>query len=111
VADFWIDAQLPPQLASWIHDQFGYAAFALRDLGLRDASDLTIFEEAKKSGTILISKDLDFVELIGRFGAPPKLIWITCGNVSNDALKTLLKIHLDEAIRVLESDDIVEIGG
>jgi len=36
--NFWIDAQLPPILASWLTETFGLSATSLRDLGLRDAS-------------------------------------------------------------------------
>ncbi len=34
----WVDAQLSPTLASWIHVTFGVEARALRDLGLRDST-------------------------------------------------------------------------
>ncbi len=36
----WLAAQLPPQLAQWIETNLGYPALAVRDLGLRDATDL-----------------------------------------------------------------------
>lgn len=59
----------------------------------------------------MISKDSDFVELVMRRGAPPKLIWLTCGNVSNAALQTLFDSKLREAIQLLESGEaIVELG-
>ena len=36
----WLDAQLPPVLARWISEQpWGVDAVAVRELGLRDASD------------------------------------------------------------------------
>ena len=36
----WLDAQLPPALARWINEQpWGEDAVAVRELGLRDASD------------------------------------------------------------------------
>ena len=85
-------------------------AYALRELGLRDADDRTIFAQAKTANAILLSKDVDFVELISRLGSPPKLIWITCGNVSNEALRALLMARLVTALAVLETDDIVEIA-
>ena len=44
---FWIDAQLPPQLARWLTETFSVEAFSLRELGLRDAEDREIFEKAK----------------------------------------------------------------
>jgi predicted nuclease of predicted toxin-antitoxin system len=40
----WIDAQLPPTLAIWLRETFQVEAFSLRDLGLRDARDVEIFE-------------------------------------------------------------------
>lgn len=43
----WIDAQLPPSLANWLTATFSREAAALRDLGLRDARDLEIFEAAR----------------------------------------------------------------
>jgi len=107
----WLDAQLPPQLASWIQQTLTINAIALRDLGLRDATDISIFDAAKKADAILISKDSDFVELVLRHGAPPKLIWLTCGNVSNAALQALFSTKLSDAIRLLEGGEmIVELG-
>lgn len=41
----WTDAQLPPTLATWL-STFGLEAVALRDLSLRDAQDIAIFEAA-----------------------------------------------------------------
>lgn len=107
---FWIDAQLPPQLAEWLQVEFEFNAFALRELGLRDADDRTIFDRARADDVIMISTDVDFVDLVSRFGAPPKLIWLTCGNVSNEALRILLGARLKHALSVLESDDIVEVA-
>lgn len=110
MATLWIDAQLPPQLAVWLRTEFGHDAVALRDLGLRDAADRTIFSRAREASAILLSKDVDFVDLIDRMGSPPKLIWLTCGNVSNEALRELLLLRLAGALRALESEDIVEVA-
>ncbi|MGH8110482.1 MAG: DUF5615 family PIN-like protein [Rhodanobacteraceae bacterium] len=44
---FWLNAQLPPQLAAWLAQRFRVEAIALRDLGLRDAADRRIFEAAR----------------------------------------------------------------
>jgi len=107
----WLDAQLPPQLASWIQQTLAINAIALRDIGLRDATDNAIFDAAKKANAVLISKDSDFVELVLRLGAPPKLIWLTCGNVSNAALQTLFNTKLRETIQLLDGgESIVELG-
>ena len=75
----WIDAQLSPQLASWISDKFSVQAHAVRDLGLRQAEDRAIFLEARKQNVVIMTKDSHFLTLYDEMGAPPKILWITCG--------------------------------
>ena len=107
----WTDAQLSPAIAGWIENNFDVQAFALRDLGLRDAEDLEIFEAAKKSNAVVMTKDSDFVSLLERLDAPPKIIWLTCGNTSNANLKIILSKTLQDAIDFLESGEkIIEIS-
>ena len=110
MATIWVDAQLPPQLAAWLRTTLHHDAHAVRELGLREADDRIIFDAARKARATVISKDVDFVELVSRLGSPPKLIWITCGNVSNEALRALLTTRLAQALLVLDTDDIVEVG-
>ena len=85
----WIDAQLSPALALWITQTFGIQAAAMRDLGLRDATDRDIFEAAGKAKAIVLTKDGDFVRLLDRFGPPPQVIWLTCGNTGNAHLRQI----------------------
>jgi predicted nuclease of predicted toxin-antitoxin system len=106
----WIDAQLPPSIAIWIEENFSVEAFALRDLGLRDSEDEEIFQAAKNKNAVIITKDIDFVSLLERFGSPPKIIWLTCGNTSNANLKHILNSILQDAINLLEQGEtLVEI--
>lgn len=112
---FWIDAQLPPGLAAWLREEWRVNAQALRELGLRDAEDMDIFLKARQSvdeDVVLISKDSDFVELILRQGPPPRLLWVTCGNVSNARLKQVFASTFDDAVALLRGGEaIVEITG
>lgn len=112
---FWVDAQLPPGLATWLRETKGVEAKALRDIGLRDAEDVEIFMAARQGGeaeTVLISKDSDFVELIMRHGAPPKLLWVTCGNLTNARLRQVFESTFSEALSLLQGGEvIVEISG
>ena len=108
----WVDAHLSPAIAIWIANTFGVTALALRDLGLRDAEDLEIFEAAKAQGIIFMTKDSDFVDLIDRFGSPPQIIWLTCGNTSNARLQEILSSTLPEALELLRTGEaLVEITG
>lgn len=107
----WLDAHLSPGTARWLGERFGVEAFALRDLGLRDASDEEIFTAARKAGAAVLTKDSDFVRLLDREGSPPKVIWLTCGNTSEAALRDLLGRHFERALELLGGgEDLVEIG-
>jgi predicted nuclease of predicted toxin-antitoxin system len=107
---YWVDAQLPPQLAKWLSDTFNVEAYALRDLNLRDAEDSEIFKKARQDGIVIISKDSDFVEMILRLGKPPQLLWITCGNVTNRRLQDLLtKVFFKAQKLLISGEEVVEI--
>jgi predicted nuclease of predicted toxin-antitoxin system len=109
---FWIDAQLSPALAPWLGTTFEFSALALRDLGMRDATDREIFLAAREEGAILITKDADFLRLLETLGPPPQVVWVTCGNTSNANLRTILAKTLPRAIELLKHDKaLVEISG
>lgn len=108
MTEIWIDAQLSPALAAWINQEFDVCrAQSVRALGLRDAADEEIFFKARRAGAIVMSKDNDFLRLLDRFGAPPKVIWITCGNTSNRKMRSILKKTLLPAIRILQGDEVL----
>lgn len=108
----WIDAQLSPSLAAWINRTFDdVKAESVRALGLRNATDIEIFERVKTENAIVMSKDDDFIQLIDQGESPPKLIWITCGNTSNAKMRDILSKTLPETMRLLKSgENIVEIS-
>jgi predicted nuclease of predicted toxin-antitoxin system len=107
----WIDAQLSPQIAVWISNVFPVTAVAIRDLGLRDARDVDIFQAAQLANAVVMTKDSDFLLLLDRFGPPPQVIWITCGNTSNARLKEILTTTLPRTLELLNSGEkLVEIN-
>lgn len=106
----WLDAQLSPALAPWIESTFGVESYALRDLGLREATDEEIFQAAKAAGAALMTKDSDFVKMHHLRGAPPQIIWLTCGNTSNDYLRNLLTTAFPATLKLLQDGEaLVEI--
>lgn len=105
-----VDAQLSPSLALWLTQTFDIEAYSVKFLGLRDAKDQDIFEEARKLDAIVLTKDDDFVNLVAQKGSPPKIIWITCGNTSNQRMKEILTQHLLNALSLLQTADLVEIS-
>ena len=107
----WIDAHLNPAIAEWVSQNYAIQAVALRDLGLRHATDRQIFEAGRQSRAVVITKDRDFVDLVQRHGPPPQIIWLTIGNTSNIRLKDILSRTLSVAIHLLtQGESLVEIG-
>ena len=107
----WLDAQLSPTIAKWIRETFGIEVHAVRELGLRDATDIAIFQAAKQAGAVVATKDADFVDMVERLGTPPQVIWITCGNTSNARLKEILTTGFPAAKSLLEKGEaLVEIA-
>ena len=108
----WLDAQISPFLTNWIEKEINIQTKAVRELGLRDATNNYIFEQARIVNAIAKTKDIDFKILQDNFGAPPKIIWLTCGNTSNKKMKEILSANLIKSLKILESSDvIVEING
>lgn len=106
----WVDAHISPGVAAWINEHYPYNAHSLRGIGLRDSRDAEIFEAARAANAVIISKDSDFLDLIEKFGSPPKLILLRCGNTSNQQLREIFRLHLQNAIRQLEgTESIIEI--
>lgn len=111
---WWIDAQLSPALALWLNQVIGaeVQASSVRQLGLRDATDALIFAAARQAKAVVLTKDIDFVHLLSRSGPPPQVIWLTCGNTSTAALRSLLAPLLLQVIALLRNGEaLVEISG
>jgi predicted nuclease of predicted toxin-antitoxin system len=108
---FWIDAQLSPVIANWIKNQYEVECIPIRDLGLIRAEDKEIFQEAKKDNVIIITKDSDFVSLQQQYGAPPQIIFLTCGNTSNQKLMEIFGKTFNKVIELLKAGEkLVEIS-
>jgi predicted nuclease of predicted toxin-antitoxin system len=106
------DAHLSTAPAPWLRETFGVEAVPLRTIGLRDAADQVIFAAARDAGAVLMTKDADFVQLLARLGPPPQVLWLTCGNTSNKALRTILANAWPRVAAMLASGEpLIEIGG
>jgi predicted nuclease of predicted toxin-antitoxin system len=108
----WLDAQLSPALVRWIEETFGLDAYAVQaDPEMISAKDTEIFHAARAAGAVVMTKDRDFVDLLERFGPPPQVIWITCGNTSNRAMMHILSSSLPAAVDLIRSGEpLVEIS-
>ena len=93
----------------WVEKEFSIDAFSVRYLNLVHAKDSEIFAAARGKCRS-DDKDSDFVLLQERFGPPPSILWIRCGNTSNAHLKNVLQQTFPRAWSLLESGEpLVEI--
>ena len=105
-----IDAQLSPHLAKWISEVFKIESYSVAFLGMLNAIDTVIFDYARKENAIVMTKDEDFIKIQHRLGSPPKIIWITCGNTTNQNIRKILEDKLPEALELIIKHDLVEIA-
>jgi predicted nuclease of predicted toxin-antitoxin system len=85
---FLIDAQLSPRLVEFLRTR-GCEAEHVSVVLTERTPDRDIVAYAERTGSVLVSKDADFVELIERRAKAP-LLWIRTGNTSHRLLVTRL---------------------
>jgi predicted nuclease of predicted toxin-antitoxin system len=73
-------------------------------VGLQSATDLAIWEYAKEHGFVVVTRDIDFVELSLLKGQPPKLIRLRVQNQSRAAILNILLKNQQNMTQVLISD-------
>lgn len=73
-------------------------------LGFNRAEDLVIWEYARANGFIVVTLDKDFADLSFLREAPPKVIWLRCGNSTVNEVESLLRANL-EAIQQFDTRD------
>ncbi len=84
------DQNLSPWLCLALRDAFPDSVH-VREIGLREASDATIWDYASRAGFTIVTKDADFRQRSFLHGHPPKVIWIRLGNCSTEAIEKLLR--------------------
>jgi predicted nuclease of predicted toxin-antitoxin system len=63
----------------------------VRQLGLDRAADDVIWNHAKADGFTIVTQDADFAERSRLQGAPPKVVWLRCGNRSAAEIEQILR--------------------
>jgi predicted nuclease of predicted toxin-antitoxin system len=101
------DHNLSHKLVLRLADIFPHST-QTRLLNLGTADDLTIWKHAKDHGFVLVSLDKDFADLALQRGAPPKIIWLRCGNSTVAQVEYLLRANLKD-IESFELSPVVSV--
>jgi len=97
----WTDTHISPTIAKWLNEQFNVVATSFYKLGFHTESDYNIFMKAKENNVIFITKDKDYVNLLATFKAPPYIMLLRSGNLSNSDLKTLFLKSMQKCIDLI----------
>jgi predicted nuclease of predicted toxin-antitoxin system len=89
------DQNLSFKLARSFSDEFPGSSH-VRDLGLASATDIEVWEYAKRVGFTIVSKDTDFSQRGFLFGPPPKVVWVRLGNCSTKEIEDVLHSYSAE---------------
>jgi predicted nuclease of predicted toxin-antitoxin system len=105
-----VDAQLPRRLARELVEA-GHDARHTLDLprGNRTPDD-EIIRVATQEARIVMTKDRDFVVSFWLRRHPARLLLISTGNLSNDALSRLIAVNLPGLEAAFAQHDFVELG-
>ena len=107
---FIVDAQLPQRLARDLAAA-GHDVRHTLELPLGNRTpDGEIAALAAKEGRVVVTKDSDFVTTFLLQGTPPKLLLISTGNISNDALSRLIAENLTTLETALAKHNFVELN-
>ena len=83
----------------------------MAELDLLTASDREVHTRARAHGAVVITKDIDFVQLLEQYGSPPQIVWVTCGNVSNAAIRTIFETAWPRLAALLaQGEPLIEVG-
>jgi predicted nuclease of predicted toxin-antitoxin system len=107
---FIVDAQLPPRLARQLAAAGHEAVHTLALAKGNRTPDRDITSIATMENRVVVTKNEDFVTGFLLRGAPPKLLLVSTGNISNDALSHLVAMNLAALVAALAQHDFVELS-
>lgn len=89
----------------WLLADVSPSAEQVRHAGLDQASDEEIWAFARREGFVVVTLDADFADIAALRGAPPKVIWLRCGNQPTRFVERLLRDRASLIDSFLASDD------
>ena len=107
---FLVDAQLPPALVRFLAAA-GHQAEHVSDFGLEMSSDREIWSKAIALGSVIVTKDEDFVTLRALQPNGPAVVWVRIGNTTRDTLIKAMSSTLPAIIAALQrGETVVEVA-
>jgi predicted nuclease of predicted toxin-antitoxin system len=77
----------------------------VRRLGLEGSSDIDIWNFALRGDYAIVTRDVDFLGLLERRGAPPKVVYLPLGHAPARFIETCLLSAVEDIRALGESSD------
>ena len=88
------DQNLSPRLVTQLNDLFPDSKH-LQDVSLDKAPDWDVCVYTKENNFIIVSKDIDFINIHSIKGFPPKIISLQKGNCSTQEIFDIITNHFE----------------
>jgi predicted nuclease of predicted toxin-antitoxin system len=98
------DENISPRLAHLLASEFPDSTHPDL-LGMRGATDVTVWDYARENDFIIVSKDNDFRQKAFLYGAPPKVVWLSIGNAGTSVIAALLRGNVSKIQVFVENSD------
>ena len=95
---------LPSRLLRELDGEFQGSAH-VGDIRLAHSDDLEVWEHALRQQYAIVTKDLDFRDIAGLRGFPPKVVLLRWGNITNKELVTRFTASTGLILAFLADDE------
>lgn len=96
------DQNLSHRLPARFADLFPGSAH-IRAASLDQAPDNQIWEYARANDFCIVTQDSDFAERSKLYGAPPKVVWLRCGNSTPQQVEAILRHNAVLIIELIQN--------
>jgi len=80
-------------------------------IGLDRADDRAVRQWASKNDFAIVTLDADYAELAALHGAPPKIVWLRCGNRPTAYVADLIRRRAQEIVALEQAEhDCLELA-
>jgi len=99
------DQNLSHRLPQKMRDLFPQSLH-VRAAGLDQSSDEDIWTYAKANDCCIVTQDADFAERSRLYGAPPKVVWLRCGNSTPQQVESILRRQALAIAELIQNPDL-----
>lgn len=99
------DQNLSPSLVNSPADIYPESVH-VQSVGLDRGDDRAVWDFARLQNLVIVTKNADFLESSLMAGAPPKVVWIRRGNCSTSDVEAMLRRHFDEAMLLMQGNEV-----